>query len=30
MTTAVLIFIGMFVLTGIVIVMDDGMWTRKK
>ncbi len=25
-----LFFIGMFVLTGIVIITDDGQWTRKK
>jgi len=28
--TVALIFIGLFVLTGIVIVMDDGTWDRKK
>jgi len=26
----VLIFIGLFLLTGIVILMDDGQWDRKK
>ncbi len=30
MTTAALIFIGMFVLTGIIIITDDGQWDRKK
>jgi len=28
--TEVLIFIGLFVITGIVILMDDGQWDRKK
>jgi|WetSurMetagenome_2_1015567.scaffolds.fasta_scaffold00554_22 hypothetical protein len=28
--TVALIFIGLFVLTGIIIVSDDGTWDRKK
>ncbi len=28
--TLALFFIGMFVLTGIIIIFDDGTWTRKK
>ena len=28
--TEVIIFIGLFVLTGIIILSDDGQWERKK
>jgi hypothetical protein len=28
--TEVIIFIGLFVVTGLIIVMDDGQWNRKK
>jgi hypothetical protein len=28
--TIALIFIGLFVVTGIIIVADDGTWDRKK
>jgi hypothetical protein len=28
--TEVIIFIGLFVVTGLIIVMDDGQWDRKK
>jgi hypothetical protein len=28
--TEVILFIGLFVLTGIVIVVDNGQWDRKK